>query len=57
MPKRIAIVNQMSTEELLLRYRLGLHPILRRVWIPEDEQPVASVIQKYKWMLVTTVTA
>jgi transposase len=31
-------------------HRLGLHPILRRVWIPEGEQPSASVEPKYKWM-------
>ncbi len=22
-------------------HRLGLHPILRRVWVPEGEQPIA----------------
>lgn len=31
-------------------HRLGLHPVLRRVWIPEREQPIASVEQKYKWV-------
>lgn len=33
-----------------MRYRLGLHPILRRVWVQEGSQPIASVIQRYKWM-------
>ena len=31
-------------------HRLGLHPILRRVWVPQGEQPIASVRQKYQWM-------
>ncbi|WP_016876072.1 IS630 family transposase [Chlorogloeopsis fritschii] len=31
-------------------HRLGLHPILRRVWVPQGSQPMASVIQKYQWM-------
>jgi DDE superfamily endonuclease len=31
-------------------HRIGLHPILRRIWVSEGEQPIASVIQKYKWM-------
>jgi hypothetical protein len=31
-------------------HRLGLHPILRRIWIPEGEVPLAQVQQKYKWM-------
>jgi hypothetical protein len=31
-------------------HRLGLHPILRRVWTPIGEQPVAEVQQKYQWL-------
>ena len=31
-------------------HRLGLHPILRRIWIPQGEVPLAKVEQKYKWM-------
>lgn len=31
-------------------HRLGLHPILRRVWIPQGEQPIAEVKQKYEWL-------
>ena len=31
-------------------HRLGLHPILRRIWIPEGEVPKALVQQRYKWM-------
>lgn len=42
--------EQTLKDSLTLRYRLGLHPILRRVWVPEGSQPIASVIQKYKWM-------
>jgi hypothetical protein len=31
-------------------HRLGLLPILRRMWIPLGEQPIATVQQKYQWM-------
>jgi hypothetical protein len=31
-------------------HRIGLHPILRRIWVSEGEQPIASVRQRYKWM-------
>ena len=31
-------------------HRLGLQPILRRVWTPIGEQPIASVKTKYQWL-------
>ncbi|MHC5770866.1 MAG: hypothetical protein ACYTXI_35860 [Nostoc sp.] len=44
-------MNEQTPEDsLTLRYRLGLHPILHRVWVPFGSQPIASVIQKYKCM-------
>ena len=32
--------------------RLGLKPILRRVWAPKAERPVAVVRQRYEWLYV-----
>ena len=32
------------------KHRLGLHPVLRRVWVPQEEQPIADLRQKYQWM-------
>ena len=31
-------------------HRLGLQPILRRVWTPIGEQPIAGVKQQYQWL-------
>ena len=31
-------------------HRLGLQPILRRVWTPIGEQPIAGVKPQYKWL-------
>lgn len=33
-------------------HRIGLHPILRRSWISELDEPVASVETKYQWLWV-----
>ncbi|WP_050814319.1 hypothetical protein [Anaplasma marginale] len=30
--------------------RIGLQPILRLVWTPIDEQPIANVKIQYKWV-------
>lgn len=30
--------------------RLGLKPILRRVWTPRGERPVAVARQRYEWL-------
>lgn len=32
--------------------RLGLQPILRRVWTPRGERPIAPVAPKYQWLYV-----
>ncbi len=31
-------------------HRLGLQPILRRVWTPIGESPIAGVKPQYKWL-------
>ncbi|PMB44434.1 hypothetical protein CEN39_28255, partial [Fischerella thermalis CCMEE 5201] len=31
-------------------HRLGLQPILRRVWTPIGEQPIAGVKTQYQWL-------
>ncbi|WP_156113989.1 transposase [Myxosarcina sp. GI1] len=31
-------------------HRLGLQPILRRVWTPKGEQPLAKVKIQYEWV-------
>lgn len=31
-------------------HRLGLQPILRRVWTPKGEQPIAGVKMQYQWL-------
>lgn len=31
-------------------HRIGLKPVLRRVWTPVGEQPIAKVQQRYEWL-------
>ncbi len=31
-------------------HRLGLKPIMRRVWVPEGEQPTATVNWRFQWL-------
>jgi Winged helix-turn helix len=31
-------------------HRLGLQPVLRRVWTPIGEQPIATVKTQYQWL-------
>lgn len=31
-------------------HRLGLKPVLRKVWVPQGEQPIASVNWRYEWL-------
>ncbi len=31
-------------------HRLGLKPILRRMWVPIGEQPIANVYWRYQWL-------
>ena len=33
-------------------HRLGLLPVLRRVWAPKGQRPIAHVRRKYKWLYV-----
>lgn len=33
-------------------HRLGLLPVLRRVWAPRGQRPVAPVRRKYEWLYV-----
>ena len=30
-------------------HRVGLQPILRRVWAPKGQRPVATVRPRYEW--------
>ena len=30
--------------------RLGLKPVLRNVWVPEGEQPMANVHWRFQWL-------
>jgi transposase len=34
-------------------HRLGLKPIIRRVWAPKGERPIALGHHRYKWLYVT----
>ncbi len=42
--------EQTLEDSLTLRYRLGLKPVLRTVWSPEGEQPIAPVHWRYQWL-------
>ncbi len=33
-------------------HRLGLRPILRRVWAPKGQRPIAAVRPRYQWLYV-----
>src|SRR3954452_20255183 len=34
-------------------HRIGLKPILRRVWAPQGQRPIALGHHRYKWLYVT----
>jgi hypothetical protein len=34
-------------------HRLGLKPIIRRVWAPKGERPIALGHHRYQWLYVT----
>ena len=36
-------------------HRIGLKPILRRVWAPKGQRPIALGHHRYKWLYVTAV--
>jgi hypothetical protein len=44
-----AIVETFATDE----HRIGLKPILRRVWAPRGERPVARGHHRFEWFYVT----
>jgi transposase len=41
-----AVVEVWAMDE----HRLGLKPVLRRVWVPRGEQPIAKVHWRYQWL-------
>lgn len=41
-----AVVEVWAMDE----HRLGLKPVLRRVWVPRGSQPVANVHWRYQWL-------
>ena len=42
-------VEVFATDE----HRLGLKPVLRRVWAPKGQRPIALGHHRYKWLYVT----
>lgn len=42
--------EQTLEDSLPLRYRIGLQPVSRRLWVEEGEQPVAVVNWKREWL-------
>ena len=44
-----AVIETFATDE----HRLGLKPILRRVWAPRGERPVAVGHHRFEWLYVT----
>jgi hypothetical protein len=44
-----AVIEVFATDE----HRLGLKPILRRVWAPRGQRPVARVHHRFEWLYVT----
>jgi len=43
------VVETFATDD----YRIGLKPILRRVWAPHGERPVAVGHHRFEWLYVT----
>jgi DDE superfamily endonuclease len=41
-----AVVEVWATDE----HRVGLKPVLRRVWVPRGQRPVAVVHHRYEWL-------
>jgi hypothetical protein len=44
------VVETFATDE----HRIGLKPILRRVWAPRGERPIATCHHRFEWLYVTT---
>ena len=45
-----AVVETFATDE----HRIGLKPILRRVWAPRGMRPIAPCHHRFEWLYVTT---
>jgi len=43
------VIETFATDE----HRIGLKPILRRIWAPKGERPVAVGHHRYEWLYVT----
>ena len=43
------MIEAFATDE----HRIGLKPILRRVWAPRGERPVAVGHHRFEWLYVT----
>jgi hypothetical protein len=43
------VIEVFATDE----HRIGLKPILRRVWAPRGERPIARGHHRYEWFHVT----
>lgn len=43
------VIETFATDE----HRIGLKPILRRVWAPRGERPVAPCHHRFEWLYVT----
>lgn len=57
LPQQIELIQQQhpnATVEVWAfdEHRLGLKPIVRRVWAPIGERPVAQVKHRYEWLYV-----
>lgn len=52
--ERVSLAHPDSTVEVWGQdeARIGLMPILRRVWAPSDQRPIAPVCRRYEWVYV-----
>lgn len=44
-----AVIETFATDE----HRIGLKPIIRRVWAPRGERPIAPCHHRFEWLYVT----
>jgi transposase len=45
-----AMDEQTLEDSLPLRYRVGLKPVIRRIWVDEWKLPIAQVNWRFKWL-------
>ena len=45
-----AMDEQTLEDSLPLRYRVGLKPVIRRIWVDEWKVPIAQVNWRFKWL-------